>query len=242
MVKNYLRTAPVTSVIALICIIAWSITAIQARTLGETFFFSTLSQDWALWGPHYAHAPLTALSSEFMHLDGGHLAVNMVMLLLIGREVERALDTGLYVAAYLVSCLGASAMVLWFDGRVRWQHAHGRGLRCDLCADGHAGGRLPATRDGSARAHRPRIDQCGLYLRCGGGFTVGTPWRVVYRSHLELLPLLSKQIRALGGCRSHRCGHHCVIGAASWGLGITVEFNHRNGCAKEIHNSYPHCG
>ncbi|WP_239088615.1 rhomboid family intramembrane serine protease [Corynebacterium macginleyi] len=116
MVKNYLRTAPVTSVIALICIIAWSITAIQARTLGETFFFSTLSQDWALWGPHYAHAPLTALSSEFMHLDGGHLAVNMVMLLLIGREVERALDTGLYVAAYLVSCLGASAMVLWFDG------------------------------------------------------------------------------------------------------------------------------
>ena len=115
MVKNYLRTAPVTSTIAAICIIAWSITAVQARTLGETFFLSTLSQDWALWGPQYADAPLTALSSEFMHLDGGHLAVNMVMLLLIGREVERALNTGLYIAAYLVSCLGASAMVLWFD-------------------------------------------------------------------------------------------------------------------------------
>ena len=87
----------------------------QARTLGTTFYDSPLAADWGLWGPDYPFRPQAALSSEFMHLDAGHLAVNMVMLLLIGREVERALGTALYLAAYLISCLGASAMILTFD-------------------------------------------------------------------------------------------------------------------------------
>ncbi|MDU7512151.1 MAG: rhomboid family intramembrane serine protease, partial [Corynebacterium sp.] len=39
----------------------------------------------------------------------------MVMLLLIGREVERTLGTGLYLVSYFTSCLGASAMILKFD-------------------------------------------------------------------------------------------------------------------------------
>ena len=115
MVRNYVRDTPATALIAIVCTIAWLITAVQARTLGATFYDSALAADWGLWGPEYPLAPQTALSSEFMHLDAGHLAVNMIMLLLIGREVERALGTGVYLAAYLVSCLGASAMILQFD-------------------------------------------------------------------------------------------------------------------------------
>ncbi|WP_049378417.1 MULTISPECIES: rhomboid family intramembrane serine protease [Corynebacterium] len=115
MVRNYIRATPATALIAAVCIIAWLITAVQARTLGTTFYDSPLAADWGLWGPDYPFRPQAALSSEFMHLDAGHLAVNMVMLLLIGREVERALGTALYLAAYLISCLGASAMILTFD-------------------------------------------------------------------------------------------------------------------------------
>ena len=115
MVRNYVRDTPATALIAIVCTIAWLITAVQARTLGATFYDSALAADWGLWGPEYPLAPQTALSSEFMHLDAGHLAVNMIMLLLIGREVERALGTGVYLATYLVSCLGASAMILQFD-------------------------------------------------------------------------------------------------------------------------------
>ena len=50
-----------------------------------------------------------------MHLDAGHLLVNMVMLLFVGREVERALGSVLYAAAYLISVVGSSAAVLWMD-------------------------------------------------------------------------------------------------------------------------------
>ncbi|NTS21887.1 rhomboid family intramembrane serine protease, partial [Bacteroides fragilis] len=32
-------------------------------------------------------APLTAISAGFMHIDLGHLAVNMFLLLLVGREI-----------------------------------------------------------------------------------------------------------------------------------------------------------
>ena len=115
MVRNYVRDTPATALIAIVCTIAWLITAVQARTLGATYYDSALAADWGLWGPEYPLAPQTALSSEFMHLYAGHLAVKMIMLLLIGREVERALGTGVYLAAYLVSCLGASAMILQFD-------------------------------------------------------------------------------------------------------------------------------
>jgi len=115
MVRNYVRATPATALIAAVCIIAWLITAVQARTLGATFYDSPLAADWGLWGPDYPFRPQTALSSEFMHLDAGHLAVNMIMLLLIGREVERTLGTGLYLASYFISCLGASAMILKFD-------------------------------------------------------------------------------------------------------------------------------
>ena len=115
MVRNYIRATPATALIAAVCIIAWLVTAVQARTLGTTFYDSPLAADWGLWGPDYPFRPQAALSSEFMHLDAGHVAVNMVMLLLLGREVERALGTALYLAAYLISCLGASAMILTFD-------------------------------------------------------------------------------------------------------------------------------
>ena len=40
MVRNYVRATPATALIAAVCIIAWLITAVQARTLGATFYDS----------------------------------------------------------------------------------------------------------------------------------------------------------------------------------------------------------
>ena len=51
MVRNYIRATPATALIAAVCIIAWLITAVQARTLGVTFYDSPLAADWGLWGP-----------------------------------------------------------------------------------------------------------------------------------------------------------------------------------------------
>ena len=47
MVRNYVRATPATALIAAVCIIAWLITAVQARTLGATFYDSPLAADWA---------------------------------------------------------------------------------------------------------------------------------------------------------------------------------------------------
>lgn len=113
--KNYLRSAPVTMVFMVLCIGAWLVTAIQAKTLATPYYESSLAQDWTLWGPDAAAHPDMVLTAGFMHLDAGHLLVNMVMLLFVGREVERALGSALYAAAYLISVVGSSAAVLWMD-------------------------------------------------------------------------------------------------------------------------------
>lgn len=113
--KNYLKSAPATLVLMVLCIGAWLATAIQARSLSTPYYLSTLAQDWTLWGPEVSEHPITVITAGFMHLDAGHLLVNMVMLLFVGREVERALGSALYVAAYLVSIVGSSAAVLWMD-------------------------------------------------------------------------------------------------------------------------------
>ncbi|MGV0351570.1 rhomboid family intramembrane serine protease [Corynebacterium guaraldiae] len=113
--KNYLRSAPVTMVLMVLCIGAWLVTAIQAKTLVTPYYKSSLAQDWTLWGPDVAAHPFMVLTAGFMHLDAGHLLVNMVMLFFVGREVERALGSALYAAAYLISIVGSSAAVLWMD-------------------------------------------------------------------------------------------------------------------------------
>ena len=113
--KNYLRSAPVTMVLMVLCIGAWLVTAIQAKTLVTPYYKSSLAQDWTLWGPDVAARPFMVLTAGFMHLDAGHLLVNMVMLFFVGREVERALGSALYAAAYLISIVGSSAAVLWMD-------------------------------------------------------------------------------------------------------------------------------
>ena len=113
--KNYFRSAPVTMVLMVLCIGAWLVTAIQAKTLSTPYYRSLLAQDWTLWGPDVSAHPTTVITAGFMHLDAGHLLVNMVMLFFVGREVERALGSALYVAAYLISIVGSSAAVLWMD-------------------------------------------------------------------------------------------------------------------------------
>ena len=113
--KNYLKSAPVTMVLMVLCIGAWLVTAIQAKTLVTPYYKSSLAQDWTLWGPDVAAHPFMVLTAGFMHLDAGHLLVNMVMLFFVGREVERALGSAMYAAAYLISIVGSSAAVLWMD-------------------------------------------------------------------------------------------------------------------------------
>lgn len=55
------------------------------------------------------------LTSGFLHFSVMHVAVNMISLYIIGRDLERALGTYRYLAVYLISLLGGSAAVMLFE-------------------------------------------------------------------------------------------------------------------------------
>ena len=54
-------------------------------------------------------AVLTPISAAFIHGGIAHVALNMLMLLLIGKMVERVLGGGIYLLLYIVGAYAASA-------------------------------------------------------------------------------------------------------------------------------------
>lgn len=125
--SRYWRHAPVTSVLIAVCTAVFAITAIQARSW-MNLHATDLGGAMILWGPLAAGTDfgfLRAVTAAFLHLDAGHVAVNMFLLLLIGREVEQFLGHRLYAVTYLAGALGSSAAVLWLDPTVPTAGASG---------------------------------------------------------------------------------------------------------------------
>ena len=105
--KSFYRTAPATLIITSASIILWFVAAFQARSLTNVFNGSELVHNMMVWGPAFELGNYwwTPVSYAFMHLDIGHLTVNMFMLMLIGREVERHFGTVLFVALYISTAI-----------------------------------------------------------------------------------------------------------------------------------------
>lgn len=115
--KSFYRTAPATLIITSASIILWFIAAFQARSLTNVFNDSELVHNMMVWGPAFelGNHWWTPLSYAFMHLDIGHLTVNMFMLMLIGREVERHFGTVLFVALYISAAISSGLLILTLD-------------------------------------------------------------------------------------------------------------------------------
>ena len=54
-------------------------------------------------------------SATFVHLDVGHLLLNMLMISLIGREVERAYGWSVILALIIASSIGGALFVWWMQ-------------------------------------------------------------------------------------------------------------------------------
>lgn len=79
---------------------------------------SQLADDWLLWGPYVSQDGASwfrAIGSMFLHVGMGHLAINCFMLALIGREIERAIGSSLYVVVYFAGGIFAAGAVVWMD-------------------------------------------------------------------------------------------------------------------------------
>lgn len=113
---RYTREAPMTSLFSLVAVLVWAVTAFQSRSLTNSLAGSGLGDAWILWGPALLSEPLGVLrtiGSIFLHLDLGHLAVNLFFLVLVGREIERFCGSALYATVFFSGGIGASAAILW---------------------------------------------------------------------------------------------------------------------------------
>ena len=112
--QQFFRGAPVSVAITALCAIVYAVMAVQSRSL-DSVVWDSVGAELVLWGPETQGAGLVrALTAGFVHLSASHLVLNMLMLAVIGTEVERAVGSGPYAVAYAAGIMGSSAAVLQF--------------------------------------------------------------------------------------------------------------------------------
>lgn len=106
-----LRSQPVVvPVLIAVNVIIFLITAVQAG--GTNNVGAELFDAFALWPILVAAGEWWRLvTSGFLHLGLAHLAMNMIALWVIGRDLEQLLGRVRFTAVYLLSLLGGSAAV-----------------------------------------------------------------------------------------------------------------------------------
>ena len=86
---------------------------IQAK--GTNMFDSSLFLNWSLFKPSVANGEYwRLLTAGFLHFSVTHIAVNMISLYILGRDLEIAIGWPRYLGVYLASLLGGSAAVMAF--------------------------------------------------------------------------------------------------------------------------------
>lgn len=111
------RQAPASTTISLVVIAVYLITAIQSRSVQNNLWDSPLADSWILWAPAMTDGigALRAIGGMFLHIGPGHMLLNLVLLWLLGREIENYFGPALFTVMYFVGGIGASAAVVWFD-------------------------------------------------------------------------------------------------------------------------------
>lgn len=110
------RQAPASTSISLAVIAVYLVTAFQSRSIQNNLWGSSLADDWILWAPGMTDGfgPLRAIGGMFLHIGPGHMLLNLVLLWLLGREIESYFGPALFTVMYFVGGIGASAAVVWF--------------------------------------------------------------------------------------------------------------------------------
>lgn len=92
-------------------VIVFAICVMQAH--GVEMLSSPLFVHWALFKPWVADGEYwRLLTAGFLHFSVTHIAVNMISLYILGRDLEIAVGIPRYVAIYVTSLLGGSAAVM----------------------------------------------------------------------------------------------------------------------------------
>ncbi len=111
------RQAPASTSLSSAVIAVYLVTAVQSRSVQNNLWSSALADSWILWAPEMTDGfgPLRAIGGMFLHIGPGHMLLNLVLLWLLGREIEGYFGPALFTVMYFVGGIGASAAVVWFD-------------------------------------------------------------------------------------------------------------------------------
>jgi membrane associated rhomboid family serine protease len=108
------RNLVVVPVLIAINVVVFAITVGQAQSLANNGN-SKLAVDWLLWPPLVAAGEWWRLfTAGFLHSGPVHIALNMIALYILGRELEPLLGRIRFTAIYLISLLGGSTSVVLF--------------------------------------------------------------------------------------------------------------------------------
>ena len=95
-------------------VLVFAITAVQAHSV-TNLVPSRLFDDWALFPQFTAHGYWYQLiTAGFLHINPIHIAMNMIALYVIGRDMERILGPARFTAVYLLGLVGGDVSVLLF--------------------------------------------------------------------------------------------------------------------------------
>jgi membrane associated rhomboid family serine protease len=112
-----LSTRPVVTLVLIgLNLLAYAFTAVQAKSATDNQV-AKLFGDWVLWPRAIAGDDewWRLVTAAFLHYGPIHIAVNMISLWIIGREMEALLGKVRFTAVYLVSMLGGGVSVYLFD-------------------------------------------------------------------------------------------------------------------------------
>jgi rhomboid protease GluP len=113
------RYPPVSSAIFVICVLVFGAELLVPGLLTSPIQLGgrrVLMQDGALFGPLVGMGQWwRILGTVFTHGGPIHILFNMMVLMSLGMPLERQLGTARFIMVSLVTALGSSAMVLWFN-------------------------------------------------------------------------------------------------------------------------------
>lgn len=115
--RSWCRDAPVTLTLSGIVVAVWVACAIQS---GSIFYTGNapLAEAGLMYGPAVYAEPwgyARLLTSSFIHLSVSHVVLNTALLMLVGREIERALGSVPFAVQFFISAFGSSAAILVFE-------------------------------------------------------------------------------------------------------------------------------
>ncbi len=121
-VRRYLRVAPACSFFMIACVVVYIVSAVQSGRLDDPVgtgphFGSPLAWDLMMVRSEVTgHGEWWRLAtSALVHLNLVHLAMNMLVIGLVGQMLERTWGTATLAVAMVVCAAGGGAAALWLD-------------------------------------------------------------------------------------------------------------------------------